>query len=98
MMQATENRACRHMLMRWQPMAMSLQWRREGGKRLWHARSEGHMRTLGIRMRDPFVYDAAQVVLSQRDNQIQAFPPQRADEPFAQGVRLRTVRRRFHDP
>ena len=41
--------------------------------------------------------DAAQVVLSQRDHEVQTFPPQRADEPFAEGIGLRTLRRRFED-
>ncbi len=41
---------------------------------------------------------ASQVVLGESDHKIQALPPQRADEPFAKCVRLRTLRWRFHDP
>ena len=40
----------------------------------------------------------AQVVLSQGDHEVQALPPQRADEPLAQGIGLRALRRRFEDP
>ena len=49
-------------------------------------------------MRHPGVHDASQVVLGESDHKIQAFSSQRADEPFAKCVRLRTVRWRFQDP
>jgi hypothetical protein len=38
------------------------------------------------------------MVLSQRDQKVQAFPPQRAQEPLAEGIRLGTLRRGFEDP
>src|SRR5215510_7112481 len=42
-------------------------------------------------MRHPRVEQASQVVFCEREDAIQALPPQRADEPFAEGVRLRTL-------
>jgi hypothetical protein len=38
------------------------------------------------------------VVCRQWDQIIQAFPPKRAQEPLAQGIRLGTLRGRFQDP
>jgi hypothetical protein len=46
----------------------------------------------------PGVEQASQVVFCQRDKAIEALPPQRAKEPFAEGVRLGALRRRFHNP
>ena len=46
-------------------------------------------------MGHPGVEQASQVVFGERDHAIQALPPQRADEPFAEGVRLRALGRRF---
>ena len=49
-------------------------------------------------MQYPGVEQASQVVLCERDKEIEALPPQRANEPFAEGVRLGTLRRRFQNP
>jgi len=49
-------------------------------------------------MGPPSAQQASQVVCCQRDKNIEALPPQRAKEPFAEGVRLGALRRRFHDP
>ena len=35
------------------------------------------------------------MVYSQWNHKVQALPPQRADEPLAEGIRLRALRRRF---
>src|SRR2546427_1085604 len=48
-----------------------------------------------IIMGHPCLHDASQVMLGQRDHTVQAFAPQRTDEPFAQRVRLRTLWWRF---
>ena len=48
--------------------------------------------------RRPLVQQTSQVVLGQRDHEIQIFPPQRADAPLAEGIRQGTLRRRFQDP
>ena len=38
------------------------------------------------------------MVFSQGNQKVQAFPPQRADEPLAERIGLRTLRRRFEHP
>jgi hypothetical protein len=40
----------------------------------------------------------SQVGFGQRDDEIQAFPPQHADEPLTEGIRLRTLGRGFQHP
>ena len=49
-------------------------------------------------MRHPGVEQASQVVFCERDDEIQALPPQRADEPFAEGVGLRSPHRCLEHP
>jgi hypothetical protein len=49
-------------------------------------------------MQYPFGQQAPQVALSERYQQIQALPPERADEPLAERMGLRTLGRRFEDP
>jgi hypothetical protein len=44
------------------------------------------------------VQETPQVVLGERDHEVQAFPPQRAQEPLAERVGLRTPHRCFQDP
>ena len=70
---------------------MYVQWHWQGQRRLGNAWSKRHGRATGIVMRHPGVEQASQVVFCERDDEIQALPPQRADEPFAEGVRLRTL-------
>jgi hypothetical protein len=38
------------------------------------------------------------VILSQRNEKVQAFPPQRADEPLAERIGLRSPHRRLEHP
>ena len=38
------------------------------------------------------------MVLGQRDQKVQAFPPQRPQEPLTQGIGLRASHRGFEDP
>jgi hypothetical protein len=49
-------------------------------------------------MRRPLVQQTWQVVFAQRDHEFQIFPPQRADEPLAEGIYQETLRQRFQDP
>jgi hypothetical protein len=46
----------------------------------------------------PLVQETSQVRLGERDQKIQAFPPQRADEPLADRVGLRALRRCGQEP
>ena len=55
------------------------------------------MRAACIVMVYPRVQEVVQVMFGQRDHEIEAFPPQRADEPLAEGIRLGTPRRCFED-
>ena len=43
----------------------------------------------------PYVQQTPEMVLGQWNDKVQTLPPQRAQEPFAQRVRLRCLRRRF---
>src|ERR671923_1781237 len=49
-------------------------------------------------MQRPYLDDASQMVLSQRDHKIETFPPQRADEPLAEGIGWRSPHRRLEHP
>jgi len=48
-------------------------------------------------MRHPLVQQISQVVFSQRDHEIQAFPPQRAQQTLTQGIGLGTSHWGFED-
>src|ERR1041385_3610152 len=56
--------------------------------------SEGRVRTSPIVMADEFTQEKLQVVLSKRNQKIEAFPPEGADQPFAVGVGLGSPNRR----
>jgi hypothetical protein len=58
------------------------------GDNLFQDWPQGHVRTTFVIVRRPLVQQTSQVVFGQRDHKIQAFPPQRADEPLAEGIRL----------
>src|SRR5918996_5925213 len=46
----------------------------------------------------PCIEEAAQVVLGERDQKVQAFTPERTQESLTQGIRLGTPWWRFEDP
>jgi hypothetical protein len=77
------------------PVPVVLQQNRQGRGRLRNAWPQGHMRTPLIVMSYPCVQDVSQVVLRKGNHEIEAFPPKCAEHPFADGVRLGTLRRRF---
>ena len=58
---------------------------------------QGQMGTPFIVVWHPLVQETPQVRLGERDQKIQAFPPQRAHKPLANGVGLRALWRRFQD-
>jgi hypothetical protein len=49
-------------------------------------------------MSHPRLEVASEVMLGQRDDEIQAFPPECPKESLADGVRLRALRRCLQDP
>jgi hypothetical protein len=53
------------------------------------------MRTPLIVMSDPCVQEMPQVVFGQRDQEVQAFTPEGAQEPLAKRICLRALGRRF---
>jgi hypothetical protein len=55
------------------------------------------MRTAMIIMRYPCGEETLHMVDRQRDNTVQTFPPQRADEPLTERISLRTLGWRFED-
>jgi hypothetical protein len=98
MMQSAQDRA-RHHVIRFRPSVSVLtqrSWQRRGG--LGDPRPQGHVGTASIIVCGPRVQQTSQVVFGQRDDEIQAFPPQRTDEPLAEGIRLRTLGWGFQHP
>ena len=79
-------------------MPVRLEWHRERGQWLRDTWPQGHMRTTGIVMGDPLLQQTPQVVRTEWNEEVQAFPPQRAQKPFAESVGLRRLRRRFQHP
>ena len=61
------------------------------GRWLWNTWPQGHMRTASVIMLHPLLEQTSEVVLGERDHEVQALPPQRAQEPLTQGIRLGTV-------
>ena len=95
MMQATKNRLHYNLHVWWKlvPVHMESNWQVRW--RLWDARTQGHMRTPGVIMHDPLVQDTLQMLGCQRNEKIYALTSQRAQEPLAEGIRPRAVRRGF---
>jgi hypothetical protein len=83
--------------MGWQPVSVGMQHHGQWWWRLWNAGPQGHMRTaMGI-MRYPCGQKTLHMVCRQRDYKVQAFPPQRTDEPLAEGIGLGALWWRFED-
>src|SRR6266853_6647374 len=83
--------------MLWKLMAMRLEWHRQGGRRLGNTWPQRHMRAAGVVMGHPLAQDPSHMVCAQRNQKVEALPPQRADKPLAERVRLWTLGRRFED-
>ena len=62
-----------------------------------NAGAETRVRTPAIVMRDPLLKDASEMTLVQRNQPVQAFAPNRANQSFAERVRLRRSHRRLED-
>jgi hypothetical protein len=78
-------------------MAVRLEWHRQGGRWLGNTWPQGHMRAAGVVMGYPLAQDPSQMVCAQRNQQVEALPPQRADKPLTERIRLRTLGRRFEN-
>jgi hypothetical protein len=76
-------------------MSVYLQWGRQARGRLRDTWSQGHMRTALMIMSYPCVQHMSQVVLSEGNQKVQTLPPERAQQPFTQGIRLGTAHRGF---
>jgi hypothetical protein len=61
-------------------------WR--GLREAW--RTQSHVRAPCGVVLNPLVQETPQVVLGARTHEVQAFPPERAQEPLTQGMRLGT--------
>jgi len=56
------------------------------------------MRATGIVVEDPLLQQTSQMALTQWNEEVQTFPPQRANEPLAACVGLWTLGWGFQDP
>ena len=65
------------------------------GRRVGNARTEAGVWSTPIVVNDPLSQDTSKVPFIQHDQPIQAVSPDRADQPFAERVRLRASHRRL---
>ncbi len=72
-------------------MSIDVSWSRQVRRWLRDPWSQGHMRTTGVVVHHPLVQETAQVVLGERNDEIQAFSPECPQQPFTQGIGLGTV-------
>ncbi len=98
MMQAAKDRTRHHMAMCRPSMPLLLQGRRQPRTRLGHTRPQGQRRATCVVMAYPLREDAPHMVCREGNQVIHAFPPQRADEPLAEGIGLRSPHRRLEHP
>ena len=98
MMQAAKDRTRHHLAMCRPSMPLLLQGRRQPHKRLGHTWPQGHMRATCVVMAYPLREDAPHMVCREGNQIIHAFPPQRADEPLAEGIGLWCPHRRLAHP
>jgi hypothetical protein len=98
MVEPTEDRTCHHSQMLWNAVPVCLQRHRQPWRWLRDAWTQGYMRATCVVVWHPLVQEIPQVVLSERDQKVQAFPPERAQETFADGVGLGTPHRGLEYP
>jgi hypothetical protein len=91
MMQAPKDRTGSHPQVLGKPVSVCLPRSRQVRRWLRDAWPQGQMRTALIIMPDPFLQQASQVVLGERDHTVQALSPLRAQEAFADRMRLRAL-------
>jgi hypothetical protein len=86
----TKNWTCHDLQVRGDAVPLCVQRHWQVAWRLWNTRPEGYMRAAMVRMRYPCCEETSHMVCRQRDNEVQAFAPQSADESLAEGIRLGT--------
>ena len=84
MMQASNDRPRYHVQMGRQPVPVGMQRHGQWWWRLGNAGPQGHMRTAMVIMRYPCCQETLLMVCRQRDNKVQTFPPQCAQQPLTE--------------
>ena len=97
-MQATKNRTGDHSQGLWHAVPACLQRHRQLWRWLQDTGIQGHVRAACVVMWYPLVQEMPQVGLGERDQKVQAFPLERAQEPLAEGVGLGTPHRSLEYP
>jgi hypothetical protein len=97
MVQTAQDRMHYHPQVPQKLVSMYLQRSRQMWRRVRDAWPQEHMGTPLVVVWHPLVQETSQVRLGERHQKIQPFPPQRADEPLANGVGLRALWRCFQD-
>ncbi len=97
MMQPSENGFGGNAITRRQFVAVDT-IRNLGLGRLRKSRSERWVRSSPIAMSRPFPQDSTDVLLTERDDPVETLSADRADQSFAERVRLRRTNRRPHNP
>src|SRR6516165_9693292 len=82
----------------WQPMPLRLQWCRQTRTWLGNTRPQSHGRATFVVMAYPLHEAVPHMVCRQGNHVIHTFPPQRADEPLAERIGLRSPHRRLEHP
>ena len=98
MVQPTQDQTHHHSQMLWNPVPVHLKRNGQVRGRLWDAWPQSHVRTTLIIMWHPLVQETLQVVLGEREQKIQAFPPERTQEPLTEGISLGTSHWGFEYP
>src|SRR5262249_36082098 len=98
MVQAAQDPTYPHTQVPWNVVSMCLQRHRQLWRRLRDDWAQRHIRTTRVIMWHPLVQETPQVVLGKGDQKVQAFTPERPQEPLTQGIRLGTPHRCFQDP
>ena len=75
-----------------------LQWHRKPWRWLRGAWTQGHVWATFLVVWHPLVQETPQVVLDERNQKVQALPPQRAQQALAKGTRLGAAPRGFEHP
>jgi hypothetical protein len=98
MVQATQDGVGHHAEVLWNLMPVCLERYGKVGRRLRNTWPQGHARAACVIMPYPCRQKTSQVVLGERDHEIQAFSPECPQQPFTEGIGLGTVRWRFQHP
>ena len=98
MVQAPKDRPRHDAQMCWEPVPVGMQRHGQRRRWLWNTWSQRHMRAAMVIMWSPYCEQPSHMVFRQGDDEVEAFSPQRTEQPLAEGVRLGTLWRRFQDP